>query len=69
MWRVGIGIPHRGGAGHLVGILGFVMSIVVGFVKREQLRDTSGDPWDGRTLEWSTSSPPPTPVCRRRRGT
>jgi cytochrome o ubiquinol oxidase subunit 1 len=20
---------------------------------------TSGDPWDGRTLEWSTSSPPP----------
>jgi cytochrome o ubiquinol oxidase subunit I len=22
-------------------------------------RDVSGDPWDGRTLEWSTSSPPP----------
>jgi cytochrome o ubiquinol oxidase subunit 1 len=43
----------------LVGILGFVMSIVMGFVKREQLRDTTGDPWDGRTLEWSTSSPPP----------
>jgi cytochrome o ubiquinol oxidase subunit 1 len=43
----------------LIGILGFVMSIVMGFVKREQLRDTTGDPWDGRTLEWSTSSPPP----------
>lgn len=43
----------------LVGILGFVMSIVMGFVKREELRDTTGDPWDGRTLEWSTSSPPP----------
>ena len=27
--------------------------------KREQLRDITGDPWDGRTLEWSTSSPPP----------
>jgi cytochrome o ubiquinol oxidase subunit 1 len=27
--------------------------------RREQLRDTTGDPWDGRTLEWSTSSPPP----------
>jgi cytochrome o ubiquinol oxidase subunit 1 len=26
---------------------------------RDALRDTSGDPWDGRTLEWSTSSPPP----------
>jgi len=22
-------------------------------------KDTTGDPWDGRTLEWSTSSPPP----------
>ena len=26
---------------------------------RESLRDVTGDPWDGRTLEWSTSSPPP----------
>jgi cytochrome o ubiquinol oxidase subunit 1 len=43
----------------LIGILGFVMSIVMGFVKRDKLRDLTGDPWDGRTLEWSTSSPPP----------
>ncbi|AXJ97206.1 MULTISPECIES: cytochrome o ubiquinol oxidase subunit I [unclassified Sphingomonas] len=43
----------------LVGILGFVMSIVIGFVKRKQLADVTGDPWNGRTLEWSTSSPPP----------
>ncbi|MBO9375597.1 cytochrome o ubiquinol oxidase subunit I [Sphingomonas histidinilytica] len=43
----------------LVGILGFVMSIVMGFVKRRELADTTGDPWGGRTLEWSTSSPPP----------
>jgi len=43
----------------LVGILGFVMSIVMGIVKRKALRDVTGDPWDGRTLEWSTSSPPP----------
>jgi cytochrome o ubiquinol oxidase subunit 1 len=28
-------------------------------MKRDQLRDVTGDPWDGRTLEWSTSSPPP----------
>ncbi|MET0258476.1 MAG: cytochrome o ubiquinol oxidase subunit I, partial [Methylobacterium sp.] len=26
---------------------------------REKLRDLTGDPWGGRTLEWSTSSPPP----------
>ena len=43
----------------LIGILGFVMSIVMGIVRREQLRDTTGDPWGGRTLEWATSSPPP----------
>ena len=24
-----------------------------------RLRDTTGDPWNGRTLEWATSSPPP----------
>jgi len=43
----------------LVGILGFVMSIVMGIVRRNRLRDATGDPWGGRTLEWSTSSPPP----------
>src|SRR5262249_24823055 len=26
---------------------------------REQLRDTTGDPWNGRTLEWATASPAP----------
>jgi cytochrome o ubiquinol oxidase subunit 1 len=26
---------------------------------RKALADTTGDPWEGRTLEWSTSSPPP----------
>jgi hypothetical protein len=31
----------------------------VSFIRREALRDTTGDPWNGRTLEWSTSSPPP----------
>jgi len=41
------------------GIGAFIMSIVVAVRERKQLRDTTGDPWDGRTLEWSTSSPPP----------
>ena len=43
----------------LIGILGFVMSILVGWLKRDKLKDVTGDPWEGRTLEWSTSSPPP----------
>jgi cytochrome o ubiquinol oxidase subunit 1 len=48
-----------GGLIILVGILGFVMAIVMGIVKRNKLRDVTGDPWGGRTLEWSTTSPPP----------
>jgi cytochrome o ubiquinol oxidase subunit 1 len=42
-----------------LGILCFIIQIGVSIIRREQLRDTTGDPWDGRTLEWSTSSPPP----------
>ncbi|GAA4166163.1 hypothetical protein GCM10023069_18590 [Shinella granuli] len=41
-----------------LGIASFVIQLVVSFLRRDQLRVT-GDPWDGRTLEWSTSSPPP----------
>ncbi len=43
----------------LVGILAFVIQIAVSIRDRHKLCDTTGDPWDGRTLEWSTSSPPP----------
>ena len=32
---------------------------MVSYLKREQLRDGTGDPRDARTLEWATSSPPP----------
>ena len=41
------------------GIAAFLVQIYVSIRKRHELRDTTGDPWDGRTLEWSTSSPPP----------
>ena len=41
------------------GIGCFLIQLVVSFLKRDQLRDVTGDPWNGRTLEWSTSSPPP----------
>ncbi len=43
----------------LFGIICFLVQIAVSIAKREALRDVTGDPWDGRTLEWSTSSPPP----------
>ena len=48
------------GAGLIAfGILSFIIQLVVSFMRREALRDHTGDPWGGRTLEWSTSSPPP----------
>jgi cytochrome o ubiquinol oxidase subunit 1 len=43
----------------LAGIVCQIMQFVVSFRDREQLRDVTGDPWNGRTLEWSTASPPP----------
>jgi cytochrome o ubiquinol oxidase subunit 1 len=36
-----------------------VIQLVVSIRRREELRDSTGDPWDGRSLEWATSSPPP----------
>jgi len=36
-----------------------VLQLVVSVRQRGGNRDTIGDPWEGRTLEWSTSSPPP----------
>ena len=42
-----------------IGIAAMMVQFVVSFMRRHQLRDVTGDPWDGRTLEWSTSSPPP----------
>ena len=43
----------------LLGIASFLIQLYVSVRNREALRDVTGDPWDGRTLEWSTSSPPP----------
>lgn len=43
----------------LLGIASFIIQLVVSYLRRHELRDETGDPWDGRTLEWSTSSPPP----------
>jgi cytochrome o ubiquinol oxidase subunit 1 len=43
----------------LCGIISQVLQLIVSIKDREKNRDTTGDPWGGRTLEWSTSSPPP----------
>jgi cytochrome o ubiquinol oxidase subunit 1 len=36
-----------------------LLQFFVSFRNRKALRDLTGDPWNGRTLEWATSSPPP----------
>jgi cytochrome o ubiquinol oxidase subunit 1 len=43
----------------LAGVIFQVLQIRASIKERHKNRDTTGDPWDGRTLEWSTSSPPP----------
>ena len=43
----------------LAGIVCQVLQLVTSIRDRESLRDVTGDPWDGRSLEWATASPPP----------
>ncbi len=43
----------------LCGISTQIYQIIVSIRERKRHLDTTGDPWNGRTLEWATSSPPP----------
>jgi cytochrome o ubiquinol oxidase subunit 1 len=42
-----------------IGVALQVVQLAYSIRHRAELRDTTGDPWDGRSLEWATSSPPP----------
>jgi cytochrome o ubiquinol oxidase subunit I len=48
-----------GGLVIAVGVALQVVQIIASFIQKRRLLDTTGDPWDGRTLEWATASPPP----------
>ena len=43
----------------MAGIALQIAQLVISIRRRAELADTTGDPWDGRSLEWSTASPPP----------
>ncbi len=43
----------------LIGVILQNVQLLVSIYQRKQNWDTTGDPWNGRTLEWSTLSPPP----------
>ena len=58
-WRPWLLVAEAGAIVVLAGIVCQITQLVVSFRARAQLRDVTGDPWDGRTLEWSTASPPP----------
>jgi cytochrome o ubiquinol oxidase subunit 1 len=50
------------GIGALIVALGVafqVLQLIVSIRQRHETRDLTGDPWNGRTLEWSVASPPP----------
>ncbi len=58
-WRPWLLVAAFGAAIILAGIVLQIAQIVVSIRRREQLRDETGDPWNGRSLEWATASPPP----------
>jgi cytochrome o ubiquinol oxidase subunit 1 len=58
-WRPWLLIAALGAAIILVGIIFQIVQLVYSIMHREELRDLTGDPWNGRSLEWSTPSPPP----------
>jgi cytochrome o ubiquinol oxidase subunit 1 len=48
-----------GGIVIAIGVALQVAQIIASVIEKKRLRDVTGDPWDGRTLEWATASPPP----------
>jgi cytochrome o ubiquinol oxidase subunit 1 len=58
-WHPWLLIAAVGAAVILAGIVLQIAQLVVSFRHREELRDVTGDPWNGHSLEWATASPPP----------
>ena len=58
-WQPYLIVAAAGTALILLGIICMGFQLLVSILKRDANRDLTGDPWNGRTLEWSTSSPPP----------
>jgi cytochrome o ubiquinol oxidase subunit 1 len=58
-WHPWLLVAAAGAVVILIGIVLQIVQLVVSFRQREQLSDLTGDPWDGRSLEWAMASPPP----------
>jgi cytochrome o ubiquinol oxidase subunit 1 len=58
-WQPLLLVAEAGAVIVALGILCQIVQLYVSIRTREQRRDLTGDPWNGRTLEWATASPPP----------
>jgi cytochrome o ubiquinol oxidase subunit 1 len=58
-WRPWLLVAAGGAVIIMAGIGCQVVQLVVSIRHRQRLLDLTGDPWDGRSLEWATASPPP----------
>jgi len=58
-WQPYMIVAEIGALVILCGIVATIAQLIVSIRQRERHRDRGGDPWNGRTLEWSTASPPP----------
>jgi cytochrome o ubiquinol oxidase subunit 1 len=59
IWHAYLIVAMVGAVFIAAGILAQIAQIAVSILNRKALRDVTGDPWDGRTLEWAVASPPP----------
>jgi cytochrome o ubiquinol oxidase subunit 1 len=58
-WQPLLLVAQGGAVLIFLGILCQIAQLYVSIRTRERRRDLTGDPWNGRTLEWATASPPP----------
>jgi cytochrome o ubiquinol oxidase subunit 1 len=58
-WQPYMFVAEAGAVVILCGIVATIAQLVISIRTRESRRDLTGDPWNARTLEWSTTSPPP----------
>jgi cytochrome o ubiquinol oxidase subunit 1 len=58
-WQPFFIVSLIGGIVITAGVIMQVVQIIASFIEKKRLMDTTGDPWDARTLEWSVASPAP----------
>lgn len=59
VWHVYLLVAMVGAGVILCGIVAQIVQLAVSIRQRESRVDLTGDPWNARTLEWATASPPP----------